>query len=105
MLTNIGWKEESLGVASRQGRLELELVKFAVDAAAAEQLGVGALLGDAAVFQDDDEVGFLNGGKAVGDADGGAALHEVVEGALDGALGFGVQRAGGFVEDEDGGVF
>ena len=44
------------------------------------------------------------GGEAVGDADDGAVFGEVVDGFLDFGLGLGIERGGGFVEDEDGGV-
>ena len=37
----------------------------------------------------------------MGDDEGGAALHQVAEAGLDHGLGFGVQGAGGLVEDED----
>ncbi len=66
---------------------------------------MGADLGDAAGFEDDDAGGAADGGEAMGDEEGGAALHEVRERGLDVGFAFGVEGAGGLVEDEDGGVF
>ena len=42
-----------------------------------------------------------NGGQAMRDHEGGAALHEVGECPLHEPLGLGVERRGGLVEDED----
>jgi hypothetical protein len=54
-----------------------------------------------AVIHDHDEVGGAHRAEAVGDDEGGAVFENVVETLLDGAFAFGVERAGGFVEDED----
>ncbi|MNN23768.1 hypothetical protein D3C81_1371740 [compost metagenome] len=70
-------------------------------AARAQQFGVRALLANLAVFHDDDAVRLDDGGKAVGDDDGGAALHQGVERLLYQLFAGGVERAGGFIEDED----
>src|ERR1700729_3887675 len=61
---------------------------------------MGAGLDDAAVVQHDDLVRIAHGGQPVGDGDRGAARGEGVEGQLDGALGLGVQGAGGLVQHE-----
>ena len=96
-----GWE----GAASRGNLLfELHFVEVAVDAAEGEEVVVLAALDDAAVVEYEDLVGAADGRKAVGDGEDGAAAHGFVEGVLDGALGFGVEGAGGFVEDEDGRV-
>src|SRR6185369_10525856 len=47
---------------------------------------------------------FLDSGKAVGNADGGATLKEVFKSGLNLLLGLRIQRTGGFVQDEDGSV-
>ena len=60
--------------------------------------GVGALLDDAALVEDVDDVGALDGGEAVGDGDSGAALGGLVEGRLHDVLGLRVQRAGRLVQ-------
>src|SRR5690606_3562940 len=80
---------------------ELELVEAGVEAAALEELVVRALLAQLAAVEDEDAVGVLDGGEAMGDDDGGAAAHEGVERMLDLALERGVDGAGGLVEDED----
>jgi hypothetical protein len=48
-----------------------------------EQVVVGATFDDTAVLHDEDLVGVLHGGEAVGDDDGGAVGGEVVEALLD----------------------
>src|SRR5579871_3330382 len=83
---------------------ELEGVELLEDTAEFQQFLEAALFDDAAVLEDDDDIGVENGGEAVGDADAGLADHQFIEGILDEALAFGVQRAGGLVQDEDGGV-
>ncbi len=45
-----------------------------------------------------------DGAEAVGDDEGGAALHQVAQGILDQMFALGVQRTGGFVEDQDFGI-
>ena len=62
---------------------------------------VGAALDDVSLLDDQDLVGAADGGEAMGDDKGGAALHEEVEAVLDHGFGLGVEGAGGFVENED----
>src|SRR5579875_2652825 len=76
-----------------------------VEAAACDQLVVGAGFGDFAGLEHYDFVGLADGGEPMGDDEDGAALHEGGERLLDEALGFGIEVGGGFVEDEDGRVF
>src|SRR5690606_6731306 len=83
---------------------ELELVEAGVEAAALHVHAVGPLCEDRAPVEDEDAVGVLDRGEAVGDDDGVAATHEGVERVLDLALEGGIQGAGGIVEDEDEGV-
>ena len=66
---------------------------------------VGSALDDIAVAHDEDPVGFAHGAEPVGDDEGRAFFQEVVEGLLDEFFGFGVEGAGGLIEDEDGWVF
>ena len=56
---------------------------------------------DAPVVQHQDQVGAAHGAQAVGDDEGGAALHQPVERLLDQLLGLGVHAGGGVVEDQD----
>ena len=84
--------------------LVLQAVEGGVEAVAGQELVVAAGFGQAAVVEDQDAVGVADGRQAVGDDDGSAALHEFFDGRLDELLGFGVDAAGGLVEDEDAGV-
>ena len=59
-----------------------------------------AFLDDPAMVHDDDPVGGADGGEAVGDDDGGAVAHQPVERFLHQPLAFGVERRGGFVEQQ-----
>jgi len=88
----------------RLHRHELRLGERGEAAADADQLVEGAGLDDAAVLEHEDAGGVAHGREPVGDHEGGAVLHHLVERRLHLALGFRVQRAGGFVEDEDGRV-
>ena len=60
---------------------------------------------DAALIEHDNDVGVENGRKPVRDADGRAAFHQLIQRGLHCAFGFGVQRAGSLVEDQDGRIF
>jgi len=82
----------------------LAIVEIAVAAVEIVEGLVGSTLEDLALFYDENLVGATDGGEAVGDHEGGAALHEEVEAVLDEGLGFGVERARGLVEYEDAGV-
>src|SRR6266481_3998164 len=57
----------------------LDPVQVGIDAAGREQFDVGALLRDAAIFQDDDLVGIADGAEAVSNGDHGAPIHEAFE--------------------------
>ena len=82
----------------------LELVELPVEAALGEQFLVGAAFAELALVHDEDGVGALDGGEAVGDEDGGAAGDHAGEGEADAEFGVGVDGGGGLVEDEDAGV-
>ena len=64
-----------------------------------------ALFDDAAFVENDDLVGLEDSVEAVGDGDDSAALHQFARGFFEQGFGFGVEAGGGFIEDEDGGVF
>src|SRR5262245_38046504 len=55
---------------------ELQLVQLRVHPLRLEQLAVASLLDDLPVMEDDDAVGALDGGEAVGDDDRGAAREK-----------------------------
>ncbi len=58
---------------------------------------MGALFVDLALFDDEDLVGAADGAEAVGDDEGGAVLHQALEGLLDEFFGGGINAGGGFV--------
>ena len=60
---------------------------------------------NAAVAHHDNAVGLLDGSQAVGDDDAGPAVHQAFQCLLNQPFGFIIQRAGGFVEQQDGCVF
>lgn len=82
----------------------MELVELPVEAAVGEELLVGALLAELALVHDENGVGALDGGEAVGDQDTRPALHHSLQGGADAEFGFGVDAAGGFVEDQNAGI-
>ena len=66
----------------------LGLVEAPVVTAPGHEFVVGAFFHFLAFVYDDEAVGLVEGGEAVGDGDGGAAFDEVVQRFLDFALGF-----------------
>jgi hypothetical protein len=68
------------------------------------QLLVGARFHQPALVEDVDVVDVADGGQAVRDDDDGGLALEGVDAALDEALGFGVEGAGGLVQDEQVGL-
>ena len=63
-----------------------------------------ALFHDGAVFHDEDEVSIANGGQAVGNDKGSAIRAQRVHRFLDEYFGAGIDRRGGFVENEQRGL-
>ena len=85
--------------------VELHFVKFPIGQRFFEEFGVGARVGDFALGHDDDEVRGEDGGEAMGNGDDGFASGEFFQGGLDHAFAFRVEGGGGFVQEENGGVF
>ena len=79
--------------------------EFGVAATEGEEFVVASAFNDPAVFEDEDLVGVADRGEAVSDDEAGALDHEAVEGFLDEAFRLGIDAGGGFIEDEDGGIF
>src|SRR5258707_51411 len=69
-----------------------------------DQFIMGAVLDDAAALDGDDAVGPAHRGKPVGDNENGAAFTYPAHIVLDDALTLVVERAGGFVEDQNAGI-
>jgi hypothetical protein len=65
---------------------------------------VVAFFHHAALVEHDEPVHRRDGREAVGDGDHGLAFHQPVQAGLDGGFDLGVERAGGFVEQQDGRV-
>ena len=63
-----------------------------IDAAALQQFGVAALFHDAAGFHHHHAVGVFDGAQAVRHDQGGATLHQGLQGFLHQAFGFVVER-------------
>ncbi len=84
--------------------LKLQAVERGVAAAAAQQLLVAAGLDDLARLDHQDAVRVHDGGEPVRDHDGGAALAELGDRLLHVPLGFGIERGGRFIEQDDGRV-
>lgn len=82
----------------------LQFDQFGIDAALCEQFGVGALLGHAAVVDDDDLVGVVDRRQAVGDNHRRAADEQLVEGILHEFFALRIECRGGLVEDQYLGV-
>ena len=66
---------------------------------------MGPLLLNAVAVNDENTAGRADGGQAVGDDEGGAALCQLVKGGLDAGLGDRVQGGGGLVQNKDGRIF
>src|SRR5882724_241322 len=69
-----------------------------------DQFVVGAVLGDAAALDGDDAVGPAYRGKPVSDNENGAAFTYPAHVVLDDALTLVIERARGFVEDQNTGI-
>ena len=67
-----------------------------------DQLGMGPFFGDFAFIEDQNTVEHADGGKSMGDDDGGSPGHKPFNGFLDERFGFGVETGGGFVQNEHG---
>jgi len=59
-----------------------------------------ALFNDVAVADDQDQVSVANSAQAVGDDEAGFALHQLIHGFLDEHFSTGVDRTGGFVQNQ-----
>ena len=82
-------------------RLDLQLDHLAIPAALVHQIGVRALLDDAAMVENDDAIGVHDGAEAVGDDEARPVGHQGLQACLDEPLAVRVQVAGGLVQDQD----
>ena len=65
---------------------------------------MGAALAQAALVHDENAVGALDGGEAVRDDDGRAALHQPCQSVANAEFGLRVHAGGGFVQNQVSGV-
>src|SRR6266850_4258651 len=79
----------------------LELVEAVVDAALGEEFLVRALFAEAALVEDEDAVGMLNGAETMRDDQRGATAEQAVESIADLQLGLRVHAGSSFVKDEE----
>jgi hypothetical protein len=80
---------------------KLAVVQIGVKAIGRQQGFMAALFNDIAFVHHQDQVGIADGGKAVGDDETGAVLHQVFHGFLDQYLGTRVDRADGSIQEQD----
>ena len=82
----------------------LGVIEVSVDTALGDQLLMAATFGDHAVGNGHDPSGGTDGGKPVGNDEGGSALGQGVKGTLDLGFRHRVQRGGGLIQNEDWGI-
>jgi hypothetical protein len=75
--------------------------EIAVDVATLDQLGMAADVVDLAALQHEDRVGIDQRREPVRDDDQCTAVGDAIDVGVDDGLALGVERAGGFVEDEN----
>ena len=81
--------------------LKLHFVVFCIDAAFCQQLFMCAALGNVLVIDDDDFIGIADGGKAVGDGDGGTILRQFFQAFLDMAFAFVIESACRLIQNQN----
>ena len=87
------------------GLFELESSKGRVEAVLmTDQFVMGAAFDDGSARHDENLIAAANGGKPVGDDDGGAILHELIQRFLDEPFTLGVEATGCFIQNEDRGI-
>ena len=79
----------------------LQAVEVGVVGVEGEELVVGSLFDDPTAVEDHDAVGASDGGESMGDDKDGAVFAEAFDGLDEESLGFGVEGAGGFIENQD----
>ncbi len=65
---------------------------------------MGALLDDLPMLHDEDSIGIDDGAEAVGDDETRAVFQQFLERLLNDELAIRINRGGGLVEDENGGI-
>src|SRR5713101_3310771 len=83
---------------------ELQAVERGVASALAQQFIVPAEFDHAAVLDDEDAIGIHDGMQPMRDHDSRSSATEMLDGALHLPLGFGIERSGGLVQEDDRGI-
>jgi len=79
-------------------------VEAGVEPAPVQKFLVPTEFHQAALVQDQDDIGPADRGETMGDDEGGPAAEEPAQGLLDQAFAFRVQGRGGLVQDQDAGI-
>ena len=79
-------------------------VEVSIKTIQGHQLLMGALLNQAALFQNHNLISIFYSRKAMGDDEGGSADHQAVQGLLHYALAFRIQSRGCLIQNEDLGI-
>ena len=79
----------------------LGVVQSGINAILCKQCFVGTLLLNNAIADDQNSGGIADGGKAVGNDQAGAVLHQGYHSLLDVHFGSGIYRGGCFVQNQD----
>ena len=69
-----------------------------------EQFLMRALFDNAGLVDNNNAIGMLNGGQAMGDDQSGAAARQLGQRLLNGQFGGGIERGCGFIQNQDGWV-
>ena len=80
---------------------ELHLIIVGINSALFQKFFVSSPFGDPVFCDYQNLIRIADGGKPVGDGDGGSIFRQLFQTLLDPALAFVIERAGGFVQDED----
>src|SRR5918994_4326028 len=83
---------------------ELQLVEAMVEPALCQELPMASALSDLAMLEHQNLVRMEDGAQTVCHHEAGAARHQLRDGPLDLALGFGIYRAGCLIQNQDCGI-
>ncbi len=76
-------------------------MQLGVHALMLQQVMVRSALHDPPVFNHHDFISLLNGRQTVSDNQRGTVFLQLIQRRLNGTLGLGIQRRGGFIKDQD----
>ena len=76
-------------------------MQLGVHALMLQQIVVRSAFHDPPIFNHHNFISLLNGRQTVGDNQRGAVFLQLIQRCLNGSLGLGIQRRGGFIKDQD----